>query len=70
MTRAIALAEREKGSKVLINSCCPGFVNTDMTKGRGSKSVDEGAQTPVILGIGDIKDQTGLFWQHEKPIDW
>ena len=32
-TRALARQEKEKGSKVLINVCCPGYVNTDMTKG-------------------------------------
>ncbi|KAL1637651.1 hypothetical protein SLS58_009181 [Diplodia intermedia] len=29
-----------------VQVCCPGWVNTDMTKGRGVKSVDEGARTP------------------------
>jgi carbonyl reductase 1 len=33
-TRALARQQREKGSKVLINCCCPGYVNTDMTKGK------------------------------------
>ena len=64
MTRAIALEERDKGSGVMINSCCPGYVNTDMTKRRGSKTVDEGAQTPVLLACGDIKDTTGEFVSH------
>ena len=41
-----------------------------MTKGRGAKSVDEGAQTPVMLAIGDIGGKTGLFWQHEKVSEW
>lgn len=68
-TRALALAEKEK-SKVLINSCCPGWVNTDMTKGKGTKTPDEGAQTPVMLALEDLKGQTGLFWQEEKIRDW
>jgi carbonyl reductase 1 len=72
LTRAIALSHQQEhpGSNILINSCCPGFVTTDMTKGRGAKSPDQGAQTPVLLAVGDIKGQTGLFWQHEKPIEW
>ncbi|KAF6224354.1 hypothetical protein HO133_010931 [Letharia lupina] len=72
MTRAIALEveERRKESGVLVNSCCPGYVNTDMTKHRGSKSVDEGAQTPVLLACGDIGTTSGEFWQHEEVIDW
>lgn len=69
-TRALARAEKQKGSSVLINSCCPGYVNTDMTKGNGTKTPDEGAQTPVMLALQDIRGQTGAFWQSEKEIDW
>ncbi|KAL1605317.1 hypothetical protein SLS60_004865 [Paraconiothyrium brasiliense] len=69
-TKALARAEEEKGSKIVVNACCPGYVNTDMTKGNGTKSPDEGAQTPVLLALGDIKGATGGFWQHEKPIEW
>lgn len=70
MTKAVARDARGKGSKTLINSCCPGWVKTDMTKGGGTKTVDEGAQTPVMLALSDIGGQTGLFWQSEKPIEW
>ncbi|ORY18843.1 carbonyl reductase [Clohesyomyces aquaticus] len=69
-TRALALAEKEKGGSVLINSCCPGWVVTDMTKGKGHKTPDQGAQTPVLLAIGDIKDKSGTFWQDEKEVEW
>lgn len=70
MTRAVAKKHREEGGEVLVNSCCPGFVNTDMTKGRGNKSVDQGALTPVVLALGDIKGASGEFWQHERAIEW
>ena len=69
-TKALARAQKEKGSGILINACCPGYVNTDMTKGNGVKTVDEGAQTPVLLAIKDIQGKTGGFWQNEKEIDW
>ncbi|KAH7117050.1 carbonyl reductase [Dendryphion nanum] len=69
-TKAFALAKKEKGSSVLINSCCPGYVNTDMTRGNGTASPDEGAQTPVMLAIGDIQNQTGIFWRSEKHEEW
>jgi len=69
-TKALARAQKEKGSGVLVNACCPGYVNTDMTKGNGVKTVDEGAQTPVFLAIQDIQGKTGSFWQNEKEIDW
>jgi carbonyl reductase 1 len=69
-TRALALSQKDCESSILVNSCCPGYVKTDMTRGGGSKTPDEGAQTPVMLAIQDIKGQTGLFWQDEKPIEW
>ncbi|EDU49062.1 FabG Dehydrogenase with different specificities related to short-chain alcohol dehydrogenase [Pyrenophora tritici-repentis] len=69
-TKALARQQKEAGSGVLINACCPGYVNTDMTKGNGVKTVDEGAQTPVLLAIQDIHGKTGSFWQSEKEIDW
>ncbi|KAL2408401.1 Carbonyl reductase [NADPH] 1 [Exophiala dermatitidis] len=70
MTKTIARQNAESGSKTLINCCCPGYVNTDMTKGRGTKTPDEGAQTPVLVAIGDIKGSNGDFWQNERKIDW
>ena len=70
MTRAIALEHKQQGGKVLVNSCCPGYVSTDMTRHRGSKTVDEGAQTPTILALGDIGGSCGNFWQHERVVEW
>ena len=69
-TKALARKEKESGSKRLINACCPGYVNTDMTKGNGTKTPDEGAQTPVLLAIQDIGGKTGEFWRDEKLIEW
>lgn len=70
MTKAIAFGEAKKGSGVLVNACCPGYVNTDMTKGGGVKTPDEGARTPVMLALADISEQAGGFWQNEKMIEW
>ena len=72
VTKVIAKQQQEKegGKDVLVNVCCPGYVRTDMTKGGGHKTPDEGAQTPVMLAIGDIGGRSGGFWQHEKEIEW
>ena len=70
VTRAIARQHAAEGGKVLINSCCPGFVSTDMTRGRGAKTPDEGARTPVLLALGDIHGKYGEFWQHERVVEW
>lgn len=70
MTKAIAVEEQKNGGKRLVNACCPGYVKTDMTRGGGVKTVDEGAKTPVLLALGDIGGRTGGFWQGEKEIAW
>jgi len=70
MTRAVAEEVKKEGNGVLVNSCCPGYVKTDMTRGGGVKTVDEGAKTPVLLALGDIGGKTGLFWKNENPMEW
>lgn len=70
ITKAIAMEAEKSGKGVLVNACCPGYVNTDMTKGRGTKTVDEGAKTPVMLVLGEIGGKNGGFWQHGKIVDW
>jgi len=34
---------------IAVNACCPGYVNTDMSSHKGTKTPDEGADTPVYL---------------------
>ncbi|KZV96862.1 NAD(P)-binding protein [Exidia glandulosa HHB12029] len=73
-TRAVALrvAKENDGAKEfpLVNSCCPGWVNTDMTKGKGPKTVDQGAKTPVYLAMENLGGKYGEFWRDEKIIEW
>ncbi|KAF2153161.1 NAD(P)-binding protein [Myriangium duriaei CBS 260.36] len=70
MTYAISQEQKASKNPILINSCCPGYVETDMTGGGGSKKPNEGAMTPVLLALRDIKGSNGKFWQHEKIIEW
>ena len=70
MRIAEELRREGKGGMVLVNACCPGWVVTDMTKGKGYKTPDQGAQTPVMLAIGDIGGLSGEFWRDEKVISW
>ena len=69
-TKVIAMEAEKNEGKVLINACCPGFVNTDMTQGHGHMTVDEGANTPVLLALGDIGGTTGGFWKDGAEIEW
>lgn len=69
-TKVIAMEEAKKGHGILINACCPGYVKTDMTRGGGAKTPDQGAKTPVMLALEDIGGRTGEFWQSERVIEW
>lgn len=65
LTRVQANANKIKN--VLINSCCPGYVKTDMSSNKGSLTPAEGAETPVFLAV-DLKDSdvSGAFWSLKK----
>jgi NAD(P)-dependent dehydrogenase (short-subunit alcohol dehydrogenase family) len=53
---------------VLVNSACPGWVRTDMGTDRASRSVEEGADTPVWLATLPDGGPTGGFFRDRKPI--
>ncbi|EJD40738.1 NAD(P)-binding protein [Auricularia subglabra TFB-10046 SS5] len=69
-TRAINRSEKnDKG--VLLNACCPGYVDTDINNHQGTKTIDEGAETPVMLAIQDIGGKSGEMWSSDKEVvDW
>ena len=45
-------------------------VNTDMTKGKGHKTLDAGAETPVYLALHSKDAKPGEFWSEKKAVDW
>ncbi|XP_043927486.1 carbonyl reductase [NADPH] 1 isoform X2 [Protopterus annectens] len=45
------VSKERPADKVLINSCCPGWVRTDMAGPHAPKTPDEGAVTPVYLAL-------------------
>lgn len=69
-TKVIAMEAQKKGENVLVNACCPGYVKTDMTRGGGAKTPDQGAKTPVMLALEDIGGRTGEFWRSESIAEW
>ncbi|CCG84265.1 protein of unknown function [Taphrina deformans PYCC 5710] len=66
MTKVLARSHPDRS----INCVCPGYVNTDMTSGKGPKSIDEGAMTPVHVAIGAIGSVSGEFWENSKVSQW
>jgi NAD(P)-dependent dehydrogenase (short-subunit alcohol dehydrogenase family) len=55
---------------ILVNSVCPGWVRTDMGTEAASRSVEEGADTPVWLATLPGDGPTGGFFRDREPIPW
>lgn len=55
---------------ISINCCCPGYVNTGMTKGKGVLSIDQGAATPVMLALRDLHGRSGGYYKDEEEKQW
>ncbi|TFK46688.1 NAD(P)-binding protein [Heliocybe sulcata] len=68
LTRALANENKDKG--LLINAVCPGWVKTDMAGDKAPKTVEQGAVTPVMLALDDIKGKTGTFWNDSGEYNW
>jgi NAD(P)-dependent dehydrogenase (short-subunit alcohol dehydrogenase family) len=68
LTRMLAAATR--GSGVLVNSMCPGWVRTDMGGPNASRSVEQGADTATWLATLPDDGPTGGFFRDRKPIAW
>lgn len=56
LMNALTVVLAKENPKVMINCCCPGWVESDMGHQIGSppKSLEEGARIPVRLAIGDL----------------
>lgn len=65
----ILTAELE-GENVLVNSCCPGWVRTDMGGRSAPRSLEEGADTPVWLATLPDDGPRGGFFRNREPIPW
>ncbi|XP_022342651.2 carbonyl reductase [NADPH] 1-like isoform X1 [Crassostrea virginica] len=57
---------------IVINSCCPGYVDTDMTSHKGHKTIDQGADTPLYLALllAGSKSPAGNFVSERKIKKW
>jgi len=63
-------SEDERLRSITVNCCCPGYVNTGMTKGKGVLSLDQGAATPVMLALQDLNGRSGGYFKDEKEQKW
>jgi NAD(P)-dependent dehydrogenase (short-subunit alcohol dehydrogenase family) len=66
----IMLASEMRGSNVLVNAACPGWVRTDMGGSNAPLSVEEGADTAVWLATLPDNGPTGGFFRNRTRIEW
>jgi NAD(P)-dependent dehydrogenase (short-subunit alcohol dehydrogenase family) len=55
---------------LIANAVCPGWVRTDMGGENASRSVEEGAETPLWLCRFRPGSPGGRFWRKKRVVDW
>jgi NAD(P)-dependent dehydrogenase (short-subunit alcohol dehydrogenase family) len=64
------LASELRGTGILVNSVCPGWVQTDMGGSGASRAVEEGVDTPVWAATLPNNGPTGGFFRDRRQIPW
>ncbi|MEQ6340209.1 MAG: SDR family oxidoreductase [Gammaproteobacteria bacterium] len=64
------LASELAGSRIKVNSVCPGWVKTDMGGAYAERPVEKGAETIVWLATLPEDGPSGGFFRDMQPIPW
>jgi NAD(P)-dependent dehydrogenase (short-subunit alcohol dehydrogenase family) len=55
---------------VKVNSCCPGWVRTDMGGPNATRAPEHGAETPIWLATLPDNGPSGKFFRDKREIAW
>ncbi|MFZ7128461.1 MAG: SDR family oxidoreductase [Desulfobacterales bacterium] len=66
----IMVAQATRGSDILVNSACPGWVRSDMGGAEAPLTPAEAADTPVWLATLPEGGPTGGFFRERRRIPW
>ena len=64
----VMLASELRGSNILVNSACPGWVRTNLGGSQPRLSTEQGADTPVWLATLPNGGPSGGFFHDRQPL--
>lgn len=64
------LANELKGTNILVNSVCPGWVKTDMGGSNAPRTIEQGIDTIVWLATLPDDGPSNGFFRDRQPIPW
>ncbi|XP_013789139.1 carbonyl reductase [NADPH] 1-like [Limulus polyphemus] len=65
--------DKDSREDLVVNAVHPGYVNTDMTSGKGVRTIEEGAEPIVYAALlpPNIKSPKGEYiWEDSKVVSW
>ena len=66
----VQLAYELKDTPIKVNSVCPGYVMTDLNRGGGYVTIEDGVKASVKYALLDDAGPTGQFFNIDGPINW
>lgn len=66
----VQLAYELRDTAVKVNAVCPGYVQTEMNKGGGILTIDEGTRAQVTYALLDESGPNGRFFNADGPVPW
>jgi len=66
----VQYAKEFRGTQVLVNAACPGYVATDLNNHTGFRTVEQGAAIAVRLATLGPDGPSGGFFDDDGPVPW